>query len=108
MNFKNIDIEVFKTEYPTTKNSELAAKYEVAESVIRNWAARLKITKEGGRWEPAQEILLLKYFNDPAHPNEDLAKMFNRTEFAIINKYRELTGKRDHLKGKYKTKKASM
>jgi hypothetical protein len=105
MNFKNLDKELFKTEYANTENKVLATKYQVTESTIRVWAARLKITKEGGRWEPAQEILLLKYFNDPAHPNEDLAKLFNKTEFAIINKYRELTGKRAHLKGKYKKEK---
>lgn len=105
MEFKNLDKEAFKTEYANTENKVLATKYEVTESTIRVWATRLKVTKEGGRWEPAQELLLLKYFNDPAHPNSDLVKLFNKTEFAIINKYRELTGKRDHLKGKYKKEK---
>lgn len=104
MEFKNLDKEAFKTEYANTENKVLAEKYQVTESTIRVWAARLKVTKEGGRWEPAHEILLLKYFNDPAHPNADLAKLFGKTEFAIINKYRELTGKRNHLKGKYKKK----
>lgn len=102
--YKTLYKEQFKTDYANTPTKELAIKYGVPAGTIRTWANKLKVVKANGRWEPAHEILLLKYYNDPAHPIADLAKLFNKTEDAIINKYRELTGKRDHLKGKYKKK----
>lgn len=93
MNFKSLDQNEFKKLFPVTQNADLAKMYKVKESTVRNWAAKLKLHKKSWGWTKKEEEYLLK-----SYPNlmaTELAKTLKRSRWAVINKYRELTGLRE-------------
>lgn len=85
-------IQEFSKEFPVTENRILAKKYKVAESTIRVWGSKMKLKKESWVWVRSHENYVLKYYNKKK--SADIAKKLNRTRWAVINKYRELSGLR--------------
>lgn len=93
MNFKSLDKNEFKKLFPVTPNVDLSKKYDVTESTIRMWAAKLKLRKKSWGWTKEEEQYLLK-----SYPNLmaiELAKTLKRSRWSVINKYRELKGLRE-------------
>lgn len=90
-----IDKAKFKELFPITRNKELAEMFGVTESTIRMWGSKLGLKKENWKWTKKQEQYILE--NWEKRTSENIAKELKRTEWSVINKYRELTG----LRGKH-------
>ena len=78
--------------YPTTDNEIIAQKLGKSVRSVRSKAQRMKLKKSNRYWDTPEEEYLLK--NWQAMSAEELAEKLNKTKWGIINKYRELTGKR--------------
>lgn len=91
---KKFIITEFRKLYPVADNSELALKYEVAESTIRVRASRYGLKKANCEWNKKDEVFILKHYGKGKLTAKEIGKEIGRTRFAVINKYRELTGKR--------------
>lgn len=92
MKFSELDRSEFKKIFPISENKELALKYNVAESTIRMWAAKLKVKKKGCGWTRQDENYILTYYGGKKYSILQIAEKLGRTRWAIINKYRELSG----------------
>lgn len=79
--------------YPTLSNSEIAARLKRSVKSIRAKAVKLNIKKKNWKWTELEETYVLEKHNVESY--EDTAKKLNRTRVAVINKYRELVGKRE-------------
>lgn len=92
----NKNLDKIKELYPTIPDKELAEKFGVTEKYVRNVGGRYGL-KKNYHWSEKEKKLILKYYEyGVAFVQAKLAeKEFpDRTKWAIINMYRELTGKR--------------
>lgn len=85
-------IETLKKLYPTTDNEAVAKKVGKSVRAVRSQAVRLRLKKSTRYWDKPQEDWLLK--NWDVLSVKELGEKLGKTKWAIINKYRELTGKR--------------
>lgn len=95
-------ISLLKKLYPKTENTIVAEKIGVTVDAVRSKAVLLKIKKSDRYWDKPWEDLILKNW-DVMSPEELITELKNKfkvekTKWAIINKYRELTGKRKFAK----------
>jgi hypothetical protein len=88
--------------YPMTDNDVIAEKISKTVRAVRSKAVLLRLKKSNRYWQMVHEKWLLK--NYPVLSTLEIADAFEKkfglikTRWAIINKYRELAGKRQHLK----------
>lgn len=92
------EIDTLKKLFPKTDNSEVAEKIGKTVSAIRNKAVKLKLKKTNNYWKVGQEKYLLDNYGKI--PLDDIMKYLKKTKWAVINKYRELTGKRKTGEGR--------
>lgn len=91
-------IKELKKLYPTNDNIVVAKKMGITVSAVRNAAIKYKVKKATRYWDRPWEILVVK--NWQTHTPEEIMELLLRkfkvakTKWAIINKYRELSGKR--------------
>lgn len=85
-------IDLLKELYPSTPNEDIEKKLGYSLSAIRSKAFKLGLKKENRHWSKKEEEWLLKKW-DTTH-SEKIAEHLKKTKWAVINKYRELTGKR--------------
>lgn len=78
--------------YPTTNNDVLAKMLNRTESAIRAKATKMRLKKADRFWDKSEEDFILKNVTVMSYP--EIAKKLKRTKWAVINKYRELIGKR--------------
>lgn len=90
----DLDLEIFKKDFPISKNCDLAEKYKVTESTIRIWAGRLGLSKKNWSWQPWEEDFVLEFYKSDKYTTKDIAQKLERSVFSVINKYRELKGLR--------------
>lgn len=91
-NWTEKDIEKLQKLYPVKSNEDVAAALGKPASAIRAKAYKLRLKKDSRYWTPKESKWLKK--NWDVMSAEELATKLNKTKWAIINKYRELTGKR--------------
>ena len=89
-------IKQLKKLFPTTDNKIIAEKLGSTERAVRSKAFILRLKKSDRYWSKNEEGFLLK--NWDVMSATELGEKLNKTKWAIINKYRELTGKRNQLK----------
>lgn len=83
------------TLFPVTDNAILAVKFGITERAVRSQAKRMNLNKAHRYWSQYDEQWLLANYNATGvGMAELLAKFPNKTKWAIINKYRSLSGKR--------------
>ena len=91
-------ISQLKKLYPSLSNEIVADKMGLTISAIRNAAIKYKIKKADRFWDKPWEEMLVKNWEELSveELGELLARKFKvkKTKWSIINKYRELTGKR--------------
>jgi hypothetical protein len=91
-------VALLKKCYPTKSNEEAAAILGVTVSALRNAAIRFKVSKSNRYWDKPEEDYLLKNWPvmSPDEIADGLKKKFGitKTKWAVINKYRELSGLR--------------
>lgn len=85
------DEKEFRKIFPTTENSQLASKYNVAESTIRLWGARMGLNKKTWLWSRMDENYLLKHYGKD-RTIDQISEKLKRSRWSIINKYREAMG----------------
>lgn len=85
-------VAMLKKLYPKHDNEEVAKQMGVSVSALRNAAQRFKVKKSDRYWDKPDHDFLLK--NWPVMSAEEIGKELKKTRWAVINKYRELTGKR--------------
>jgi hypothetical protein len=85
-------LDKVKVLYPDFSDKEIAEKLKVKESYVRNVGGRFGLKKKNRNWKEKEKKDLLKYYEYGI--SFCLEKLPHRTKWAIVNKYRELTGKR--------------
>jgi hypothetical protein len=90
--WKKERVQQLKTLRPTTSDKVVAKNLKTTVSSIRNAAFVFKVKKKLFYWDYAEEQFILK--NWTVMTAEELAVQLKRTRWAVINKYRELTGAR--------------
>lgn len=98
LNWAPEKLELLKKLYPTTHNEEVAKAVGKPVNTMRSMAFKLKLKKNNRYWQMAHEKFIVKQW-PVMTPDEIAAAMFKKygvekTRWAIINKYRELMGKR--------------
>lgn len=78
--------------YPTMSDKDLAKKMNVKISYVRNVGGRYGLKKKARYWSEKDKKTLLKHYKDGLVIV--MEKLPKRSKWAIINKYRELKGKR--------------
>lgn len=87
------ELKKLKKLYPKTADKDLPALFPPRHlKTIKTKAQRLGLKKENGRWTEEEETRLLREW--PTSSAEEISGMLGKTKWAVINKYRELTGKR--------------
>lgn len=92
--FNSIDKKEFTKLFMVTTNDVLAKKYKVKESTIRLWGAKLKLNKKNWLWSRHDENFVLKNYGTGRYTIDEIAKKIGRSRWSVINKYREVAGKR--------------
>lgn len=100
MKYKDIDKRKFSKEFLVTDNEILAEKYQVKQSTIRVWGARLKLNKKVWLWSRHDENFVLKNYGKKRYTIEQIANKIGRSKWAVINKYR--TEMKLRVNNKYK------
>lgn len=85
-------ISDLKKYYPVKENSFVAKKVNKTIDAIRAKAIKLRLKKENYFWQNKDEKFILKNVKVLSYP--EIAEKLGRSKWAVINKYRELTGKR--------------
>lgn len=85
-------VKLLRRKFHLMDNKTLAAELGVTISAVRNKALKMGLEKKLWYWTPEDEAYLLAHME--AEGYEDIAKHLGRKKWAVINKYRELTGKR--------------
>jgi hypothetical protein len=85
-------VSVLKKNYPIRNNQEVAEMLKTTVSAVRSAAFIFRLKKKDRNWDKPEETFLLK--NWEVMSAVELADHLGKTRWAIINKYRELTGKR--------------
>jgi hypothetical protein len=86
------EIKLLKKHYPVKDNDTVAALVGKSVRAIRAKAQVLKVKKSTRYWDKPDEDYLIK--NWPVMSAVEIGQKLAKTKWAIINKYRELTGKR--------------
>ena len=94
VDFKNLDKEHFSKIFPTHRNDELGIIYNVSENTIRMWGSKLKLNKAIWIWHRNDENFVLKYYGKKKYSIAEIAEKLGRSRWSVINKFRELSGKR--------------
>ncbi len=86
------EIKILKKHFPKKDNEEIAGLLNKSVRAIRNKAFILRLKKSDRYWgKPEQDFVLKNYMVMSA---EEIGEKLKKTKWAVINKYRELTGKR--------------
>ena len=83
---------LFKKLFPKIENELLAKQLDKTVSSIRNKANKMNLKKADNYWEIGQEKYVMENYGKI--PISDMMKYLNKTKWAVINKYRELSGLR--------------
>lgn len=82
--------------YPHFPDKEIAAKFKVKLSYVRNIGGRYGLKKLARPWSAKETKILLKFYDRGMAGLVGLLP--NRSKWAMINKYRELKGLRPSVK----------
>jgi hypothetical protein len=85
-------IALLRKHYPNKPNEEVATLLKTSVTSVRNAAMKYKVKKANRYWDKPEEDFLLK--NWQVMSAVELAEKLHKTKWAVINKYRELTGLR--------------
>ncbi len=85
-------IKILKASYPSQSNEEVSALLGITVSAVRNGAVRFKVKKKDRYWTKSEEDYILK--NWAVMSAVKIAEKLSKTRYAVVNKYRELTGLR--------------
>ena len=94
--WSDAQIKTLKKLYPTTDNAVVATSVEKSEKAVRSKAQALKLKKSERYWDKPQEDFVLK--NYAVMSAKEIGVKLKKTKWAVINKFRELTGKRGEKK----------
>lgn len=86
--------KVLREKFATTDNKVIAAELQTTVRAIRSRAQTLGLKKDNGWSNEDKAWLLANYSGTGVGKQELLNKFPNRTWWAIVNMYRELSGKR--------------
>lgn len=86
------ELEYLRKNFAKTSNEELSDHLQKSESAIRTYAQKLKLKKANNYWKPKQEVYLMENYGNL--PIAEIQKHLGKTKWGVINKYRELKGKR--------------
>lgn len=84
--------KLLKKLYPNAHNQVCANRLGKSVRAIRSKAQAMKLKKTNRYWDMPDEAFLIA--NWPVMTADELGEKLNRTRWAVINKYREITGKR--------------
>lgn len=85
-------IAVLKKHYPVTSNEQVADLLGTTVRAVRSKVMVLKIKKKDRYWDRSDEDYLKKNWDYMSAV--ELAEKLGKTKWAVINKYRELSGLR--------------
>jgi hypothetical protein len=86
------EVALLKKHFPVKDTEEVSKIIGRSVRAIRSKAFSLSLEKSNRYWTKEQEKLILKkYYKLGA---DELSRKIGKTKWAVINKFRELTGKR--------------
>lgn len=86
------NIAKLKKLYPINGNATVAAELGTTERSIRSAAIKFNVKKSNRNWPKKDIATLLKDW--PTSTAEKIASKLGRTRWAVINKYRKISGLR--------------
>ena len=89
-------VKIVHRKYPITDNKSVAKELGLTVSAVRNKALKMGLEKSKWYWTQEDEQYLITQMKMQSY--EDIAKHLGRKRWAVINKYRELVGKRPSKK----------